>query len=541
MLDVVGIGSMMVDRVHRPVRLLGRDEKGIMRDLDAGGPVRRYVGGVVLNHIGWAAALGLRTGIFGRQADDEGGRFLRAAMARLGIETHIAIEGSASSLAEIFVDDEGERAIYMAPGATADTTAAHIRERHADFIVTAARLSTEVSQLPLDATLEALRLARDAGLETVVDLDIPPRDALATLGDAATLERVLRGADLLKPSKSAAAELVPAAGGDALAIARAMRERYGNRSVVITDGEAGCAICAEGFEGEVAARRVAAVDTTGAGDAFLGGLLVALSHEIPWQDVGRFANACGAACVQQTGAFPEDPQLARSRVLELYDGVPFELSPMAGGTATPCGVERSSGAEPGLRALRVAAAEIGELARRHDGNDLLAAAELVEAAISRRGRVHVTGVGKAEHVARYGASLLSSTGIPAAFLHATEVLHGSLGQIAPGDVVIAVSNSGETSEVLRCVEAVVDFGARLLALTGAGRSRLAERAAVVIDASVAREGGPLDLAPRASVAAEILVLGALSALLQDRAGFTRADYAERHPAGELGKRARDEY
>jgi sugar/nucleoside kinase (ribokinase family) len=77
---------MVVDRVHRAPRILGSDEKGILRDVGHGAPVRTYVGGVVLNHLGWAAALGLQTGIFGRQADDEGGRFLRAAMDRFGIE-----------------------------------------------------------------------------------------------------------------------------------------------------------------------------------------------------------------------------------------------------------------------------------------------------------------------------------------------------------------------------------------------------------------------------------------------------------------------
>ena len=84
-LDVVGIGSMVVDRFHRVRRLLGADQKAILRDLEGGGPVRAFTGGVVLNHLGWAAALGLRTGIFGRQADDENGRVLRAAMDRAGI------------------------------------------------------------------------------------------------------------------------------------------------------------------------------------------------------------------------------------------------------------------------------------------------------------------------------------------------------------------------------------------------------------------------------------------------------------------------
>ncbi len=141
-LDAAGIGSMVVDRVHRAPRILGSDEKGILRDVGRGAPVQTYVGGVVLNHLGWAATLGLRTGIFGRQADDEGGRFLRAAMDRFGIERDLVLDGSASSVAEIFVDDAGGRAIYMAPGATAETTAEHVRRDHSAFIQRARRLTT---------------------------------------------------------------------------------------------------------------------------------------------------------------------------------------------------------------------------------------------------------------------------------------------------------------------------------------------------------------------------------------------------------------
>ncbi len=312
-LDAVGIGSMVVDRLHRTGRILAGDQKGMLQPID-GAPVRTAVGGVVLNHLGWAAALGLRTGIFGRQGDDEGGRFLRAAMDRLGIERDLVVEGSDTSLAEIFVDDAGGRAIYMAPGATAATTARQVRVRLAPFIRRAARLTTEVSQLPLAAAAEALAVARGSGIATVVDLDVPPSDALAQLGSEAELDTVLRGADLLKPSKSAARELVAGAGSDALALARELRRRFANEAVVVTDGEAGCAVCAEAFEGRIPAPRVDVLDTTGAGDAFLGGLLVALSRGLEWTEAGRLANACGAACAQMLGAFPEDPDWARARV-----------------------------------------------------------------------------------------------------------------------------------------------------------------------------------------------------------------------------------
>ena len=108
-LELVGIGSMVLDRMHRTRRVLGPNEKGLLDEVESGGPVQTCIGGVLLNQAGWAALFGTRVGLFGRQADDEAGRTLRAAMKQAGIETHLNLTGSASSLAEIFVDAEGER------------------------------------------------------------------------------------------------------------------------------------------------------------------------------------------------------------------------------------------------------------------------------------------------------------------------------------------------------------------------------------------------------------------------------------------------
>ncbi len=528
-LDVVGLGSMVVDRVHRVSRMLGVDEKGVLAGVDGASPVRAYVGGVVLNHLGWAAALGLRTGICGMQANDENGRFLRAAMDGAGIQRELVLDGSASSFAEIFVDDGGGRSIYMAPGATSELTAEHVRSRHASFIGRAARFTTEVSQVPLAAALEALRIARAAGIPTVVDLDVPPSQALRDLGDEAALETVLRTADLIKPARAAAVECVPGADSDPLALARGLRTRFGAGAVVVTDGGAGCAISAGEFEGFIAARPVKAVDTTGAGDAFLGGLLVALRHGLGWEEAALLANACGAACVEKLGAFPEDAGAARSRVLELYTGPRLELPPLATGAAA------EAGSHPALRSFDVGVEELAALRGRLDPAAFDAALALVRRSESRGGRVHVTGVGKPEHVAHYAASHLASTGTPAVFLHATECTHGSAGQVVEGDVVIAISNSGATEELRSTVEAVRRRGARVIAVTGRLDSWLARNADVTLDAGVAREGGGLGLAPRASVAAEQLVLASLGAALEVDRGLTRAEYAGLHPAGNLGK------
>jgi sugar/nucleoside kinase (ribokinase family)/D-arabinose 5-phosphate isomerase GutQ len=534
-LDVVGIGSMVVDRVHRTPHIVGADAKVVLRDVGDSGPVRSYVGGVVLNHLGWAAVLGLRTGIFGRQGDDANGRFLRSAMDRLEIERDLVLEGAATSVAEIFVDDVGARAIYMHSGATAGTTPEHVRERHADTIRRAARLTTEVSQLPLRTVLEALSIAREAGVPTLVDFDVPASDALAGLGSSEQLDAVLRTAALHKPAKLAAGEMFPEARGDALALARAMRSLFESEAVIVTDGEAGCAILTDGFEGRVRAPKAKAIDTTGAGDAFLGGLLTGLRHGLDWQDAARLANAAGAACTEKLGAFPDDPAGARARVLELYEGPPLELGPLPRGQD----VSRRSGAEEALASFDIAVEELDALHRRMSTGLFERALSLIRSTRAAGGRVHVTGIGKPEHVAHYGASLLSSTGTPATFLHATEVVHGSAGQIVAGDVVIAISNSGETIEMREAVTAIKRMGARVIGVTGRLDSWLGRESDVVLDAGVSREGGPLGLAPRASAAAEVLVLASLAAALERETGFTRAEYNLRHPGGTLGNRSRE--
>jgi D-arabinose 5-phosphate isomerase GutQ len=195
--------------------------------------------------------------------------------------------------------------------------------------------------------------------------------------------------------------------------------------------------------------------------------------------------------------------------------------------------------DPALRAFDVALEELASLRARLDAADFARALALIGGCRGDGGRIHVTGIGKPEHVASYAASLFASTGTPATFLHGTEVVHGSAGQVVAGDVVIAISNSGETPELMAAVETVRKLGAQIVAVTGARDSALGRAADVVLDAGVAREGGGLDLAPRASVAAALMVLAALSAALEEESGFTRGDYHARHPGGQLGEKSRD--
>ena len=152
------------------------------------------------------------------------------------------------------------------------------------------------------------------------------------------------------------------------------------------------------------------------------------------------------------------------------------------------------------------------------------------------GRVVVSGIGKSGHVARKIASTLASTGTPAFFVHPAEASHGDLGMIAANDVMIALSNSGESAELLAIVPLAKRRGARLIAVTGKPESSLAREADVHLDAAVAEEACPLGLAPTASTTAARALGDALAVALLEARGFGADDFARSHPGGALGRR-----
>ncbi|MFY0992372.1 KpsF/GutQ family sugar-phosphate isomerase [Halomonas sp. C05BenzN] len=152
------------------------------------------------------------------------------------------------------------------------------------------------------------------------------------------------------------------------------------------------------------------------------------------------------------------------------------------------------------------------------------------------GRVVVTGMGKSGHVAGKIAATLASTGTPAFFVHPGEASHGDLGMITPGDVVLALSNSGETAEVTALLPLLKRMGTPLISMTGRPGSTLARHAEAHLDAGVEREACPLDLAPTSSTTASLALGDALAVALLESRGFTAEDFARSHPGGSLGKR-----
>ncbi len=163
------------------------------------------------------------------------------------------------------------------------------------------------------------------------------------------------------------------------------------------------------------------------------------------------------------------------------------------------------------------------------------AADIIINAKNNGNRLHITGIGKPSHVSTYTASLFSSTGTPTYYLHGTEAVHGSCGQLVEGDVVICISNSGETAELKATANAIRNNGAKIISLTGNPESWLSKFADASLIAHVDNEGGVLNRAPRASIIAEIFVLQCLSVLLQDNAKITPQEYVKHHPGGALGK------
>jgi len=189
------------------------------------------------------------------------------------------------------------------------------------------------------------------------------------------------------------------------------------------------------------------------------------------------------------------------------------------------------------RARRVLSIEIQELQRvseRLDGQFPRAVALLREA-LDRRSKIVVLGVGKSGHIGAKIAATLTSTGAPAVVLNPLDALHGDLGVVSDGDVILTLSQSGETEELMRVLPALARFDVRKIALTGGLSSTLARASDVVIDTSVSQEACPHNLAPTSSSTVMLALGDALAMVLLEERGFTREDFARYHPAGQIGR------
>ena len=194
--------------------------------------------------------------------------------------------------------------------------------------------------------------------------------------------------------------------------------------------------------------------------------------------------------------------------------------------------QSSSFEKLGREVIQLEADTLATLAQRLDGR-FTEACRLI---LASQGRVIVTGMGKSGHIGGKIAATLASTGTPAFFVHPGEASHGDLGMITPADIVLAISNSGETEEILTILPIIKRMGVKLIAFIGNADSSLAKQADAALYTGVEKEACPHNLAPTASTTAALAMGDALAVALLNSRGFTREDFARAHPAGTLGRR-----
>jgi arabinose-5-phosphate isomerase len=189
------------------------------------------------------------------------------------------------------------------------------------------------------------------------------------------------------------------------------------------------------------------------------------------------------------------------------------------------------------KAKRVLDLEIFELQRLRDrlAEGFSRAVEIIKESVDSRGKVVVLGVGKSGHIGSKIASTLTSTGSPAVVLDSLNALHGDLGMIADGDVVLALSSSGETEELIRILPAIARFNVKIVAICGASDSTLAKNAHVLLDVNVEQEACPLNLAPTSSTTVMLALGDALAMVLLEARGFNKEQFAKFHPGGKIGR------
>jgi sugar/nucleoside kinase (ribokinase family) len=294
--EVVGIGSCGIDYFAIVPRLLGADEKINVDRSEI------HAGGVTGNNLTQVARLGASAGWLGLIGDDESGRRITKAFTEDGLDLSgiEVVPGEQSTFTWIPVDAQGERCIYMFPNINGKLSANQVRSRFSGQIRSAKHFHTEASQLPLPPIKAGMQVAKEAGVRVIFDLDVAPSYfAQANLGSAEELIAALQMVDVLKPCKAAAREITGESDYEKMADKLLA---LGPEVVAVTMGSEGALIASAKMTTHVPAFQVKVVDSTGAGDAFMGGLSYGLLQGWGHHDTGLFANACAAICCTRVGA-----------------------------------------------------------------------------------------------------------------------------------------------------------------------------------------------------------------------------------------------
>lgn len=295
--DIVGLGSCLVDYIAKVPKIIGPEEKVNVRTVTPG------FGGPTTNNLVQATRLGLETVWIGQIGDDSNGKYIMDAFAAEKMDTDYVtvIPDAMSSMTWIAVNDNGDRAIYMCSNITSKITAEVVREKYAQVIGNARLFHTELCQLPLAPVLEGALIARENGVPVAVDYDVDVDIYINQngLGTEQQLEALIQNTDIFKSGWGITSAMTGLSNPEH--VAREILTK-GPKLVAITMGEAGSLLATKERIVTVPAVQVKPEDTTGAGDAFMGGLGYGVLQGWPLERIGQFANACGSFCCRKIGA-----------------------------------------------------------------------------------------------------------------------------------------------------------------------------------------------------------------------------------------------
>ncbi|XP_065899706.1 bifunctional ribokinase/ribose-5-phosphate isomerase A-like [Dysidea avara] len=536
---VLGCGSNVVDNIYK-VRALPRPgDKGFFDCQNKKILQQKVVGGVTLNHLAWAAQVGVDTGLLAIHGNDEAGTFIRSNLRRLGVSLkYITVENTEmSGQCHVLIENSGERSIIMAPGATSRIDNDYVNKHFCSHIKTdASMLTTEISQVPLSGVIALLKCAREAGILTVLDLDTTPEVALhqALLGTEQELIECVKLADVLKPAKAAADDMLSMLTGtrstSAADLAHQLQQQCGSTLVAITHGSELSILANEHHVVEVPALIVdKVVDTTGAGDAFLGGIVAGLSNrglptdkeQLRW--LGQVANSFGAACVQTIGGTPTE-QSRNTLMTYLKDlGLGVSITEE----------EKCQSFQESLKNDMAATRHAGQL-------DMVEVDNFISRLMNCEGQLFVSGVGKSGVVAQRLAASLSSVGVAASFVHGAEWGHGDLGRVHPGrDTVVFLSHSGQTEECVSSARHLREKGISCLCIISRPDSTLAKLCDGHIHYDNLEVKEKFDVIPTGSIVIQELISNAILYEVIERRGITKRIFKINHPSGAIGMTLED--
>lgn len=521
---ILVVGSLVMDLIYRVSRVPNEGET-----VNNGLSFASAPGGKGANQAVQSAKLGVNVTMVGKLGKDMFGDELLKAIQEAGINTdNIIRDGMHSSavsniILEAVPGKKTKNRIIVVPGANMELTVNDVeflKDKISEYDLVILQL-----EIPLEVNRRVIEYAYAKGIPVMLNsAPYEPLDdsLLSQLTYISPNEHEAYGLTGIKTTKEDGGINIK----NIEIAARALLNK-GVKNVIITLGSNGVAFMnRDMFVVKPCIDIVEVVDPTAAGDSFTGAFCSAVCMGMTPEEALDFANYTATLTVSRMGAITSLPMLEEVKDLMEKDNYGKNKEVSAVNKTLDTILQDF---------VNISLEEMQELVKGINLEFYNDAVELITEAEKNGNRVHVTGIGKPGHVAGYVASLLSSTGTPTYELHGTEAVHGSSGQVKRGDVVIAISNSGETAELKGTITTLKNNGAKIIAVTGKKESWLARNSDAFLYAGVANEGDPLNRAPRASILAEMFVLQSLSLLLQCKKNLTPQQYVKWHPGGALGQ------